>query len=55
MLFSDNSKLTIFGIFLYVKSMSIVVNENVYMDLKVINSAEFLAVDIVKPLECKEF
>ncbi|KAF6794973.1 DNA repair and recombination protein [Colletotrichum musicola] len=45
----DGSKLPIPAIFPYVEGMPVVVNENVYMGLRVVNGAEFTAVGIAEP------
>ncbi|KDN61753.1 putative conserved hypothetical protein [Colletotrichum sublineola] len=49
MLLGDEGKLTAAGIFPYVEGMPVVVNENKYMGLKVVNGAEFTAVGILHP------
>lgn len=48
-LIGDEGKLTVPGIFPYVEGMPVVVNENKYMGLKVVNGAEFTATGIVHP------
>ncbi|KAF6803975.1 DNA repair and recombination protein [Colletotrichum musicola] len=49
LLLGDSSDLSVPGMFPYVKGMPEVVNENTYMGLKVVNGAEFTAIDIVHP------
>ncbi|KAH7461132.1 hypothetical protein FOMA001_g19195 [Fusarium oxysporum f. sp. matthiolae] len=43
----DDSHCKIPGIFFYAKGMPLVVNQNIYTGLKVVNGAEFTAVDII--------
>ncbi|KDN72074.1 putative conserved hypothetical protein [Colletotrichum sublineola] len=49
MLLGDEGKLTAAGIFPYVEGMPVVINENKYMGLKVVNGAEFTAAGILHP------
>ncbi|KAF6804955.1 DNA repair and recombination protein, partial [Colletotrichum plurivorum] len=48
-LLGDSSDLSIPGMFPYVEGMPVVVNENTYMGLKVVNGAEFTAAGIIHP------
>nr|XP_036574312.1 DNA repair and recombination protein [Colletotrichum truncatum]XP_036582385.1 DNA repair and recombination protein [Colletotrichum truncatum]KAF6780724.1 DNA repair and recombination protein [Colletotrichum truncatum]KAF6791089.1 DNA repair and recombination protein [Colletotrichum truncatum] len=50
MLLGDEGKLSAAGMFPYVEGMPVVINENKYMGLKVVNGAEFTA-----PLNVKQF
>ncbi|KAL0929219.1 DNA repair and recombination protein [Colletotrichum truncatum] len=49
MLLGDEGKLSAAGMFPYVEGMPVVINENKYMGLKVVNGAEFTAVGILHP------
>ncbi|GKT61135.1 putative conserved hypothetical protein [Colletotrichum tofieldiae] len=49
MLLGDEGKLSAAGMFPYVEGMPVVINENKYMGLKVVNGAEFIAKGILHP------
>ncbi|KAK1634962.1 hypothetical protein BDP81DRAFT_432315, partial [Colletotrichum phormii] len=49
MLLGDGTNLPIAGMFPFVEGMPVVVNENKYMGLKVVNGAEFTAVKVLHP------
>ncbi|KAL0929935.1 DNA repair and recombination protein [Colletotrichum truncatum] len=49
MLLGDEGKLSAAGMFPYVEGMPVVINENKYIGLKVVNGAEFTAVGILHP------
>ncbi|KAF6786401.1 DNA repair and recombination protein, partial [Colletotrichum musicola] len=49
MLLGDGNNLPVAGMFPYVEGMPVVVNENKYMGLKVVNGAEFTAVKVLHP------
>jgi len=45
--YGDNSHCKIPGVFFYAQGMPVVVNKNIYTGLKVVNGAEFTAVDVI--------
>ena len=54
MLLGDDAQLQIPGIFPYVEGMPVVVTQNKYLGLKVVNGAEFVAAGIIHPTGIEE-